>query len=146
MLWATRELPEPDLRSAVTWTWQPQGPADVTAMRLQLRESARRAPVPAGLDDDDVERLLLAFEELASNGVRHGREPVEVRVVAAPGGWLIDVTDAAVEEPPTPAVGRDPAAGGLGLYLIARLAAAHGWAVRFDRKHVWACIRAAAPA
>jgi hypothetical protein len=41
---------------------------------------------------------------------------------------------------PTPAVGRDPAKGGLGLYLVARLSVAHGWYVDEGCKHVWACL------
>jgi hypothetical protein len=50
------------------------------------------------------------------------------------------VTHAAASAPPTPAVGRDPSEGGLGLYLIAELATAHGWYVRDDAKHVWALL------
>jgi anti-sigma regulatory factor (Ser/Thr protein kinase) len=142
MPWATRALPQPDPATCVTWTWQPRTPADVTALRHELQDAVRRARVPTGLDDEAVARLLLAVEELASNGIRHGHPPVGVRVVAAPDGWLVDVTDAAAAEPPTPAIGRDPAHGGLGLHLIAGLSAAHGWAVAFGRKHVWACIRA----
>jgi hypothetical protein len=45
---------------------------------------------------------------------------------------------------PAPAVDRDPAHGGLGLHLVARLAVAHGWYVDDDRKHVWACLPTAA--
>jgi anti-sigma regulatory factor (Ser/Thr protein kinase) len=61
-------------------------------------------------------------------------------VTATGTGWLIDVSDAATELPPAPfpATGPEPAAGGLGLYLVARLGAAHGWLVDGDRKHVWA--------
>jgi hypothetical protein len=53
---------------------------------------------------------------------------------------VLDVSDGAVDEPPMPAVDRDAARGGLGLYLIARIAAAHGWGVANGRKHVWARI------
>jgi hypothetical protein len=52
----------------------------------------------------------------------------------------VEVTDAAVTSPPTPAVGRDPSEGGLGLYLIAEMASAHGWYVRDGAKHVWALL------
>lgn len=97
---------------------------------------------PAGADEDDVERLLLAFEELASNGLRHGGAPVRAAVTRTADGWLIDVTDAVADRVPTPAVDRDPAHGGLGLYLVARLGAAHGWWRQPDHKHVWARIRA----
>jgi hypothetical protein len=72
---------------------------------------------------------LLVYEELASNAVRHGRLPVCVRVVAIGRGWFVDVTDATVHRPPVPAVDRDPADGGLGLYLVGRLCRAHGWTV-----------------
>jgi hypothetical protein len=41
---------------------------------------------------------------------------------------------------PVPAVGRDPAQGGLGLHLVARLSVAHGWYVDDGAKHVWACL------
>lgn len=90
--------------------------------------------------DDDVDRLLLAFEELASNGLGHGEAPVQVVVTIAAAGWLLVVSDAAVDRPPRTAVGRDAATGGLGLYRVARMAAAHGWVVHAGRKHVRARI------
>jgi anti-sigma regulatory factor (Ser/Thr protein kinase) len=127
-------------RRALTWHWQPRTAADLTAIRRELAVAVTEAAVPDEADPDAVERLLLAFEELASNGIRHGRAPIGVRVVATPEGWLVDVTDGATEQPPSPAVDRDPSAGGLGLYLIARLSAAHGWTVALGRKHVWACV------
>jgi two-component sensor histidine kinase len=95
---------------------------------------ARREPKGA------VERLLLVFEELVSNALRHGRAPVVVEVTTFDHCWLLDVSDAAVDRPPTPAVGRDAAYGGLGLYLVADLCGSHGWTVADDRKHVWARI------
>jgi two-component sensor histidine kinase len=115
---------------------------DLTLGRNDLQATVRtaelrdRAPV-------DVDELLLVFEELTSNGLRHGRSPVSVWVVAASDGWLVDVVDAAVERPPVPAVDRDPADGGLGLHLVARLCRTHGWMVDEGRKHVWACLAAA---
>ena len=49
----------------------------------------------------------------------------------------MEVSDAAPTSPPTPAVGRDPSEGGLGLYLIAEMSTGHGWYVRDGHKHVW---------
>jgi anti-sigma regulatory factor (Ser/Thr protein kinase) len=138
-LWGDRPPPTAGRGGTSAWERELRTAADVTAAR-----SALRGDIASGAADDDVQRLLLSFEELASNGVRHGRAPVRVRVVTTPDGWLIDVTDDAVERPPTPAVGRDAAEGGLGLYLVARLAAAHGWTVRGARKHVWALVDRAA--
>jgi hypothetical protein len=61
-------------------------------------------------------------------------------VVAGTGGWLLDVSDRDADTMPSPAVGRDPSQGGLGLYLVARLSVAHGWYVDGGAKHVWACL------
>jgi anti-sigma regulatory factor (Ser/Thr protein kinase) len=107
-------------------------------MRRRLRAALADGGLPAGADDG--ERLLLAVEELASNGLRHGRPPVDVTITAAGLGWVLEVSDGATARPPTPAIGRDPALGGMGLGLVARLSRAHGWAVEGDRKTVWAHI------
>lgn len=136
--------PDPVLDPAAWWEGTPDTPADLVRIRRELRLEVARRPWPH-VEDADLERLLLVVEELASNGLRHGSPPVHVRVTTLPGGWLLDVSDAAAGRPPAPARGRDPAAGGLGLPLVARLSAAHGWTVRGDRKHVWARIAATAP-
>jgi two-component sensor histidine kinase len=94
---------------------------------MQLSAALSNHARPAGADDGSVEQLLLAFEELASNALRHGRPAVRVAVTTAGTGWLLEVSDAAVDLPPTPAVGRDAALGGLGLYLAARICATYGW-------------------
>ena len=51
--------------------------------------------------------------------------------------WLLVASDAAVESPPAPAIDRDAADGGLGLYLVARVCGAHGWTAQRSRKVVW---------
>ena len=137
--WTHRPPPELDVEMAAQWHGEPATPAELTGLRRQLRAALQNGSLPGG-DDDDAERLLLAFEELASNGLRHGAPPVRVVVTATISGWLLEVSDAAVDRPPSPAIGRDAARGGLGLYLVAQLCATHGWAVRGDRKHVWCCI------
>jgi anti-sigma regulatory factor (Ser/Thr protein kinase) len=119
--------------------------ADITLLRGRLHRELVSRGLPADADEDDVERLLLAFEELTSNGLRHGRLPVRVHVSQGDSGWLIDVTDASPDHAPTPTLDRDPAQGGLGLHLVARLSAAYGWWAHPDRKHVWACVRTSPP-
>lgn len=132
--WAQRRLPA-EARENCVLTWDLTSAAEVTACRGRLRALAG-----ATAGDDAVERLLLTVEELASNGVRHGGAPVTITVTATGSSWLVDVADGAGDLPPTPAVGRDAAEGGLGLYLVAHLSGAHGWTVRDGRKHVWARI------
>lgn len=112
--------------------------------RKALRHHLAETPLPRGADDDDVYRLLLAFEELGSNGIRHTGAPIRVRVDNFADGWLIDVSDERPEQPPVPALDRDPALGGHGLHFIAGMSAAFGWTVIGTRKHVWAVLRPAA--
>jgi len=138
--WPQAAPPEIGTRAVTRWRWEISRPAQLTAARGELRTDLAADARARGADADDVDRLLLAFEELASNGLRHTGQPVTVTVTGCPGGWLIDVSDARPDDPPVPAVDRDPALGGLGLHLIARLATAHGWASRGARKHVWACL------
>jgi two-component sensor histidine kinase len=137
-LWGHGLPRQPGFDTPPVWDGRPCALADVTQLRLHLRAGLTRGKGPWKASDDDIERLLLIFEELTSNGLRHGRTPVRVTVINTDSGWLIDVSDAAVDRPPAPAIGRDAAAGGLGLHLVARLSAAHGWAVQDERKHVWA--------
>lgn len=122
------------------WDWRVSSLAQLSDVRAQLREHLR-APPGGDTDDDPVgERILLAVDELASNGLRHGVPPVAVQVYATERGWLIVVSDGATEHGPEPAVGRDRAHGGMGLYLVAELTTGHGWAVDNGYKHVWAWV------
>ena len=139
--WRQRSLPDVGDRADRVWRWDIARPAQLTAARGALRDDLAGGACPARADADDVDRLLLAFEELASNGLRHSGQPVVATVSGCSAGWLIDVSDARPDQPPVPAVDRDPALGGLGLHLIARLAATHGWVVDGARKHVWAGLR-----
>jgi anti-sigma regulatory factor (Ser/Thr protein kinase) len=138
--WEERTPPDVSDRGGTVWRWEISRPAQLTAARGALRDDLTGDALPDQADADDVDRLLLAFEELASNGLRHTGQPVVVTVTGCADGWLIDVSDARPDHPPVPAVDRDPAFGGLGLHLIARLSVAHGWVSRGARKHVWAAL------
>jgi anti-sigma regulatory factor (Ser/Thr protein kinase) len=137
LAWPLRPLP--DGRGEV-WRWDLGGLAELPAARAALRSRLGVVGPPVQDEDTAGERLVLAFDELASNALRHGESPVVATVVAGSGGWLLDVSDRALETMPAPAVGRDPAKGGLGLHLVARLSVAHGWYVDEGCKHVWACL------
>jgi anti-sigma regulatory factor (Ser/Thr protein kinase) len=127
-------------RTHAVWRWEISRAGQLTAARVQLRDRLAGDQPPVRPRADDVDRLLLTFEELASNGLRHTGAPITATVTGTGEGWLIDVSDARPESPPAPAVDRDPAFGGLGLHLVARLAVQHGWTARGARKHVWACL------
>jgi anti-sigma regulatory factor (Ser/Thr protein kinase) len=137
--WPLRPLP--DGRGEV-WRWNLGTVAELPSARSGLRSRLSDVGLSTTSDDSAAERLVLAFDELASNALRHGQTPVVATVIAGSGGWLLDVSDRAPGQMPEPAVDRDPAHGGLGLHLVARMAVAHGWYVDGGAKHVWACLPA----
>jgi two-component sensor histidine kinase len=137
-LWAHRARPAPGPDASTVGRWEPASGAELTTHRRQLAAALREDTSPTGAYDSAVDELLLAFEELASNALRHGEGQVQATVTDADGFWLLDVSDAAVDRPPTPAINRDAAQGGLGLYLVAQMCCSHGWMVDEQRKHVWA--------
>ena len=137
--WARTARPVPSPDAPVVGRWSPTRAADVTAGRRQLGAALHDGARPAGATEGDVEQLLLAFEELVSNAVRHGRSPIEAVVTSLGDGWLLEVTDAAHGTPPIPNYQRDAALGGMGLALVAQLSVARGWEPLGDgRKVVWA--------
>jgi anti-sigma regulatory factor (Ser/Thr protein kinase) len=127
------------------WQWRIATLRQLSSLRTLLRALLRSAGCDATTDDGDPvsERILLAVDELASNALRHGADPVHARVVVTPAGWLIDISDGATDRGPHVAIGRDPALGGMGLHLVAELTAGRGWAVVAGRKHVWAFLPSA---
>jgi anti-sigma regulatory factor (Ser/Thr protein kinase) len=122
-------------------SWELSDVAQLPHVRAEVRRHAAEVALrddPTGEDLRD--QLVLALDEMASNALRHGGGTVRAGVRLTAESYLIEVTDAATAAPPTPAVGRDPSEGGLGLYLIAELATAHGWYRRSDVKVVWALL------
>ena len=123
------------------FTWQLHDISELPQLRSDLRrhtEGDARPGDPNGVDLRD--QLVLAFDEMASNALRHGGGDVQAALRLTEDSYLIEVSDKAAGAPPSPAIGRDPSEGGLGLYLIAELASMHGWYVHAGHKHVWALL------
>ena len=79
-----------------------------------------------GRDRDTTEDFLLAVDEMASNGVRHGRPPVSVRLWVDDDSVVCTITDdgPGVTDPFAgygPAHGEDLSRGGMGLWLARQL-------------------------
>lgn len=139
-LWGRRPTPAAGPDATTIAQFAPTSLADLTRCRRRLTAALHGESRPPNADEGAVERLLLTLEELASNALRHGDAPVRLAITAYDTYWLLEVSDAAPHRPPTPAVGRDAARGGLGLYLVARVTGAHGWIDDGRRKTTWARI------
>jgi anti-sigma regulatory factor (Ser/Thr protein kinase) len=124
------------------WNWEFSHVSQLPRARAQLRAGlAAAAPPPDDSAAELDEAVILAFDEMASNALRHGGGGgVRARVQRTARAWLIEVCDNAASRPPEPAVGRDPSQGGLGLYLIAEMSDAHGWYLEETTKSVWALL------
>ncbi|MPQ99715.1 HAMP domain-containing protein [Modestobacter sp. I12A-02628] len=133
--WPARPVP---ILAGQEIAWALTGPASLarhrTALRRHLVELGDRVDELAG------EQLVMAVDELATNALLHGTAPAHARAVVGADCWLVVVTDAARELPPRPAVGRDPAQGGMGLHLVASFAMQHGWSSGATGKDVWALL------
>ena len=127
------------------WRWSLPSVGHLTRVRGDLRARVTHPSVILNSSEDARDGLFLVFEELASNALRHGGGEVTALVVVERTGWLLSLSDEAPDRPPVPAVDRDPSLGGMGLYLVAELAWAHGWTASGGRKDVWARLSAGVP-
>ena len=139
-LWQPSRLPQ---GFGELWCQQLTSLAELAGLRARLRTTLTGSPVVRAPETDHwSERLVLIADELTSNALRHGGAPVATALSRTGDQWLVAVSDASTQEPPAPAVGRDPGLGGFGLYLVADLSARHGWWVARGSKTVWAIVPA----
>ena len=139
-LWQPSRLPR---GFGELWCQQLTSLAELAALRARLRRSLTGSPVVEHPQQDHwSERLVLIADELTSNALRHGGSPVATVLSRTGDRWMVAVSDHSTDVPPAPAVGRDPGLGGFGLYIVADLAAAHGWCVSRGTKTVWAVLPA----
>src|SRR6201992_1245830 len=101
-------------------------------LRAAVAEST--AEPPGDLSD----RMTVVATELATNALRHGLPPPEVRLLRAHNRLIIDVADHDLDSPPKLDEDRPLGAGGLGLQLTKEFAIEVGWYASDLTKHVWA--------
>jgi anti-sigma regulatory factor (Ser/Thr protein kinase) len=93
----------------------------VGASPARARRAVAEAGGRAGLDQRDLDGLVLAVSEVVANAHLHGEPPVRVVIRACPGTVAVEVTDAG-SGPGDPTTGLGPVAGpealtGRGLWL-----------------------------
>ena len=115
------EVPEP---------WWPVMGAPALAVPVhdtvaELRTLVRTTAADQGwLPPEQIENLLLALSEVATNGIRHGGDRRELRVWVTDDAVVCEVTDDGAK-PPDPLAGylppRSGVIGGMGLWLVQQL-------------------------
>ena len=127
---------EPYPTAAEICSWTLGAFSDLCNLRAALREAVSGAVATDAADF--VERMALVVTELATNALRHGLPPAEVRLLREGNCLIIDVADHARRAEPAVDAGRPPGAGGLGLQLAQTFALDVGWYSTDVAKHVWA--------
>jgi anti-sigma regulatory factor (Ser/Thr protein kinase) len=135
LVWPSAAVPAED---GDVWRWELPTVHDASRVRMDLRARLAHPSLASRSTEDAREGLLLVFEELSSNALRHGGGAVVAMIVAIPTGWVIVLTDGSPDAPPRPEIDRDPAFGGMGLPMVAQLSSEFGWCSSPGRKHVWA--------
>jgi serine/threonine-protein kinase RsbW len=116
--------------------WRLDNFRELRRLRADLRDAV------AGSADrtlgDLAERMAVVATELATNALRHGLPPTEVRLLRDHDRLIIDVADHDLEAAPVLDEDRPLGAGGLGLQLTREFAVDVGWYIGDATKHVWA--------
>ncbi len=104
-------------------------------MRAALREAIETHTAEV---DDLFDKMAVVATELATNALRHGLPPTEVRLLREDDHLIIDVADHDLGTLPEVDADRPLGAGGLGLQLTKTFAIDVGWYRTEATKHVWA--------
>jgi serine/threonine-protein kinase RsbW len=119
--------------------WVLATPAQLSGFRAALHEALTGHVLRDTENLDDIpEKVVLVASELATNAMRHGLPPTEVRLLDTGDQLILDVADGdcgAVPEVPD----TDPTAtGGRGLQIAQLLSLDVGWYPDGRTKHIWA--------
>ncbi|SDT54368.1 ATP-binding protein [Actinoplanes derwentensis] len=119
------------------WTLTSAG--ELRQLRASLHQELTSYPHLAADDREDIlDRITLVATELATNAIRHGIPPTEVRLLRNDEHLVLDVADRDLSSIPELAGTRPLHAGGRGLMLARSFSLDVGWYATHDTKHIWA--------
>ncbi|GAA1651289.1 ATP-binding protein [Actinoplanes couchii] len=127
------------LGAHVLKSWRLSSSADLTGLRANLSAALQTLqPYVPGPSDDVVDSMVLVATELATNAIRHGQPPTEVRLLRADDRLILDVADRDHHNAPRLSPERAVGDGGLGLMLARSLSLQVSWYRDGESKHIWA--------
>lgn len=129
----------PPPAAAEIGTWVLENTTQLRSLRAALHAAISGDPMTDDESLDDVpERMVLVATELATNAIRHGLPPTEVRLLRTDDTFVLDVTDHDPTAVPrmTDTHPLDP--GGRGLMLAREFSLDVGWYTTDAIKHIWA--------
>jgi serine/threonine-protein kinase RsbW len=125
----------PPASAAELRCWKLDSFGELRGLRAALREAIETHTDGV---DDLFDRMAVVATELATNALRHGLPPTEVRLMREDGRLILDVADHDLGTLPEVDPDRPLGAGGLGLQLAKTFAIEVGWYTDDTTKHVWA--------
>jgi two-component sensor histidine kinase len=136
----------PHLAALELRRWRLDNFRELRRLRADLRDAVAASVDPILGDPtrgeptrgDLAERMAVVATELATNALRHGLPPTEVRLLRDHNRLIIDVADHDLTATPVLDEDRPLGAGGLGLQLTREFAVDVGWYISDVTKHVWA--------
>lgn len=127
----------PDARELRLWTLTTS--AQLRTLRAELYQELIGSPMTGADELDDLpEKMMLVATELATNAIRHGIPPTEVRLMRTADQFVLDVADHDLSTVPELAGTRPLGAGGRGLQLARSFSLDVGWYATERTKHIWA--------
>lgn len=120
--------------------WVISSPSELQVLRAQLHATLLgHEPGDGDRLADVPERMLLVVTELATNAMKHGLPPTEIRLLRSETQFMLDVADRDLDR--VPEVNDDAenrGIGGRGLMIARSLSLDVGWYATEDAKHIWA--------
>ena len=135
--------PPPDATELHAWVLNTS--TELAGLRASMRKELAGHGLPPDQDGlQIVDSMVLVATELATNAIKHGIPPTEVRLLRTDEHFVLDVADGDLTTVPELAHTRPLNAGGRGLLLAMDMSLKVGWHAGPDAKHIWAVFPAAA--
>ncbi len=134
--------PPPEATELHVWVLSTS--VELRDLRAALGEALDSHLHPRPPLDKVAESMILVATELATNAIKHGQPPTEIRLLRADDMFVLDVADYDLNSFPELSDTRPVNAGGRGLMLAREFSVDVGWYATEHTKHIWATFPATA--